>query len=206
MTRAMRARSWHRQHAADHFTHRAFEEGWRSRAVYKLEELDRRDHLFRTGMRVLDVGATPGGWSQYAAKSVGGAGEIIALDILPMQPLSRVEFVQVDFRDDSALQHLLQKLRSRRVNLVMSDMAPNLTGVMAIDQPRAMDLAERSLQLARESLKQGGDFVVKLFQGEGFSAYVSLVRQSFGKVALRKPGASRSQSREVYVVAKNYRL
>jgi len=206
MTRARRARNWHRQHAANHYTHRAFDEGWRSRAVYKLEELDRRDHLFRPGMLVLDLGAAPGGWSQYAAKRVGNAGEIIALDILPMQPLPGVAFVQVDFRDDSALQHISQKLRSRRVNLVMSDMAPNLTGVMAIDQPHAMDLAELSLQLTRDSLAKGGDFVVKLFQGEGFSAYVSLVGKSFGKVALRKPAASRSQSREVYLVAKNYRL
>src|SRR5680860_36486 len=206
MTRARRARNWHRQHAANHYTHRAFDEGWRSRAVYKLEELDRRDHLFRPGMLVLDLGAAPGGWSQYAAKRVGNAGEIIALDILPMQPLPGVAFVQVDFRDDSALQHFSQKLRSRRVNLVMSDMAPNLTGVMAIDQPHAMDLAELSLQLTRDSLAKGGDFVVKLFQGEGFSAYVSLVGKSFGKVALRKPAASRSQSREVYLVAKNYRL
>jgi len=206
MTRARRARNWHRQHAANHYTHRAFDEGWRSRAVYKLEEVDRRDHLFRPGMLVLDLGAAPGGWSQYAAKRVGNAGEIIALDILPMQPLPGVAFVQVDFRDDSALQHISQKLRSRRVNLVMSDMAPNLTGVMAIDQPHAMDLAELSLQLTRDSLAKGGDFVVKLFQGEGFSAYVSLVGKSFGKVALRKPAASRSQSREVYLVAKNYRL
>ncbi|MBA2410928.1 MAG: 23S rRNA methyltransferase [Gammaproteobacteria bacterium] len=206
MTRARRARNWHRQHAADHYTHRAFDEGWRSRAVYKLEELDRRDHLFRPGMLVLDLGSAPGGWSQYAAKRLGDAGEIIALDILPMQPLARVEFLQVDFRDDAALQQLSQSLGSRRVNLVMSDMAPNLTGVTAIDQPHAMDLAELCLQLAQESLAQGGDFVVKLFQGEGYSTYVSSVRKAFGKVALRKPAASRPQSREVYLVAKNYRL
>src|SRR5680860_1255942 len=186
MTRARRARNWHRQHAANHYTHRAFDEGWRSRAVYKLEELDRRDHLFRPGMLVLDLGAAPGGWSQYAAKRVGNAGEIIALDILPMQPLPGVAFVQVDFRDDSALQHISQKLRSRRVNLVMSDMAPNLTGVLAIDQPHAMDLAELSLQLPRDSLAKVVAFVVKLLQGEGSTVCVSRV----GKPSARSRCAS----------------
>ncbi|MGH8501733.1 MAG: RlmE family RNA methyltransferase [Gammaproteobacteria bacterium] len=206
MTRAKRARNWHRQHISEHYAHRAYEQGWRSRAVYKLEELDKRDHLFRPGMTVLDLGAAPGGWSQYAARRVGETGKVIALDMLPMQPLAGVEFVQADFRDESVLQQLSQRLGCRPLNLVMSDMAPNLTGVAAIDQPRVMDLAELSLQLARESLARGGDFLVKLFHGKGLDGYVSMVRRMFGKAALRKPAASRSQSREVYLVAKNYQL
>lgn len=206
MTRARRVRNWHRQHSNEHYAHRAHEEGWRSRAVYKLEELDRRDHLFRSGMIVLDLGAAPGSWSQYAARRVGEAGKIIALDMLPMQPLAGVEFMQGDFCEEAGLQQLSQRLGVRRANLVMSDMAPNLTGVAAIDQPRAMTLAELSLQLAQETLEQGGDLVVKLFQGEGFDGYVSLARKAFVKAVLRKPAASRPQSREVYLVAKNYRL
>jgi 23S rRNA (uridine2552-2'-O)-methyltransferase len=206
MTRGKRTRHWHQQHTKDYYVRQARSQSWRSRAVYKLEEIDARDHLFKAGMTVLDLGAAPGSWSQYAAQRVGSQGRVIATDLLSMAPLENVEFVQGDFREQKILRQLLERLGAARAELVMSDMAPNITGVMAIDQPQAMDLAELSLQLAQQVLKPGGDFLVKLFQGEGFDRYVTAVRAQFGKAAVRKPAASRTHSREVYLVAKNYRL
>ncbi len=206
MTRGKRSRSWHQQHSRDYYVRQAREHGWRTRAVYKLKEIDARDHLLRAGMIVLDLGAAPGGWSQYAAERVGARGRIVAMDMLPMAPVQNVEFVQGDFREETALRHLLERLGPTRADLVMSDMAPNITGTMAVDQPHAMDLAELSLQLAQQMLKPGGDFLVKLFQGEGFDRFVQAVRAQFANAAVRKPAASRPHSREVYLVAKNYRL
>lgn len=205
MTRSKRTRAWHQQHSSDHYVRQARSDGWRSRAVYKLQEIDGRDRLFTAGMTVVDLGAAPGGWSQYAAQRIGPQGKIVAIDLLPMNPLANVDFVQGDFRDEAGLGQLMEHLPSRRANLVMSDMAPNITGVMVIDQPRAMDLAELGLQLARNVLTPGGAFVVKLFQGAGSDKYVRAVRRLFTKAAIRKPAASRPHSREVYLVAKNYR-
>lgn len=205
MTRSKRTRTWHQQHSGDHYVQRARSDGWRSRAVYKLQEIDGRDRLFKPGMTVVDLGAVPGGWSQFAAQQIGPQGRIVAIDLLPMTPLANVDFVRGDFRDAAGLGQLMELLPGRRANLVMSDMAPNITGVMAIDQPHAMDLAELGLQLVRDVLTPGGDFVVKLFQGAGSDRYVRAVRKLFTKAAVRKPAASRPHSREVYLVAKNYR-
>jgi 23S rRNA (uridine2552-2'-O)-methyltransferase len=206
MTRVKRGRGWHQQHNDDHYVQQAREQGWRSRAVYKLKEIDARDHLFKAGMRVLDLGAAPGSWSQYAARRIGSQGRVIGIDVLSMAPLQYVDFVQGDFREENAPRKLLEMLQSERADLVLSDMAPNITGVMTIDQPRAMDLAELALQFAEEALKPGGDFLVKIFQGEGFDHYVSAVRTRFSKAAIRKPAASRPHSREVYLVAKSYHI
>ncbi|HEX2241715.1 MAG TPA: SAM-dependent methyltransferase, partial [Gammaproteobacteria bacterium] len=172
----------------------------------KLMEIDARDHLLKAGLTVLELGAAPGSWSQYVAQRVGSSGRIIALDALAMAPLGKVEFVQGDFCDDETPRRLRALLATKRADLVLSDMAPNITGITAIDQPRAMELAELALQLAQEVLKPGGDFLVKLFQGEGFDRYVTAVQGLFVKAAVRKPAASRPHSREVYLMAKNYQV
>lgn len=169
-------------------------------------EMDARDHLFKAHSIVLELGAAPGGWSQYAAQHVGPRGRIIALDVLEMAPLEDVEFVRGDFLDETMPGRLQALLGPARIDLVLSDMAPNITGVMAIDQPRVIYLAELALQFAQEALKPGGNFLVKLFQGEGFDNYVSTVRSRFEEAAVRKPEASRAHSREVYLVAKNYQV
>lgn len=197
---------WLGEHFADEYVKRAQAEGWRSRAVFKLEEIDAKDRLFRPGMTILDLGAAPGGWSQYAAKKLQGRGRIIALDILEMEPLAGVEFLQGDFTEDEPLQRLLElagsgKAGDRTIDLVMSDMAPNMSGMDAIDQPKGMYLAELALDLAGKVLKPGGSLLVKVFQGEGFDAYFGDLRQRFSRVASRKPKASRSRSREVYLLA-----
>jgi 23S rRNA (uridine2552-2'-O)-methyltransferase len=206
LARSKSSGRWLREHFDDVFVHRARQEGYRSRAVYKLEEIDRRDRLLRPGMTVVDLGAAPGGWSQYAARVLGGKGRVIALDILPMDPLPDVEVVQGDFREEEVLQAVLTRLGGRTVDLVMSDMAPNISGMSAVDQPRAMYLGELTLELAREVLKPGGDLLMKVFQGEGFEALLADLRRTFRKVASRKPKASRPRSREVYLVARNYIL
>ena len=185
---------------------RARKEGWRSRAVYKLEELDRREHLLAPGMTVVDLGAAPGAWSQYAARRVGAGGRVIALDLLPMDPLPEVVSLTADFSEDEGLAALAAALEGAPVDLVLSDMAPNISGMSAVDQPRAMYLVELALAFAREHLKPGGDFVAKVFQGEGFDEFLKDVRGSFAAVRSRKPAASRDRSREVYVVARNYRV
>ncbi len=201
-----RTRDWHQRHTRDPYVRGARERGWRSRAVYKLEQINARDHLFKAGMTVLDLGAAPGSWSHYAAHQVGAKGRVIATDVLWMPPLANVDFVQGDFREESLQRELLTKLSPSRADLVLSDMAPNITGVAVADQAQVMVLAQSSLALAQEILKRGGDFVVKLFQGEGFDQYVLAVRALFAKAVIRKPAASRSHSREMYLVAKNYRL
>lgn len=204
--RTKSSKRWLAEHAGDEHVLRARKEGWRSRAVYKLEELQRRDRLIRPGMIIVDLGAAPGAWSQYASHLLRGEGEVFALDILPMDPLPGVTFIQGDFRDDESLEALQLALGDRPVDLVMSDMAPNISGVAAVDQPRAMYLAELALDFASKSLKTGGNFVCKVFQGEGFQAFVATVRKGFGHVKVRKPEASRPRSREVYLVARNYGL
>jgi len=185
---------------------RARREGWRSRAVFKLEQIDRKERLLKPGMVCVDLGAAPGGWSQYVTRKLDGGARIVAVDLLPMDSLPDVEFLQGDFRDDDVLARLLEMLGDARADLVMSDMAPNITGTKAVDQPRSMYLAELALDLARRVLAPGGSFVCKLFQGEGFDAFVRETRNSFERVRVIKPEASRPGSREVYLVARNLSL
>lgn len=204
MARTKSSRRWLKEHFDDVFVKRAQAEGYRSRAVYKLLEIQERDHLLRPGMTVLDLGAAPGGWSQVARRLVGPQGRVIATDILDMEPVEGVDFLQGDFREESVLERLLVRLGEAKADLVMSDMAPNMSGTDAVDQPRAIYLAELAMDLARATLRPGGAFLVKLFQGEGSDAFVADVRRSFGQVVVRKPKASRPRSREVYLLARNY--
>lgn len=194
------------EHVDDEFVRRARLEGWRSRAVYKLQEVDEKYGLVRPGMTVVDLGAAPGAWSQYVARKLDGRGRVVALDLLPMDPLGGVEVIQGDFREPEVLAALEAALDGAKVDLVLSDMAPNISGVSAVDQPRSAYLVELALDFARRHLAPGGALVAKLFQGEGADALVAEARRMFGTVRIRKPRASRDRSREVYVVAENYRL
>jgi 23S rRNA (uridine2552-2'-O)-methyltransferase len=198
--------SWRERQERDPFVQRARREGWRSRAVFKLEEIDRREKLLRPGMVCVDLGAAPGGWSQYVAGKLSGRARIIATDLLPMDALPDVEFLQGDFRENEVFERLLEAVGESGADLVMSDMAPNITGTKVVDQPRSMYLAELALDMARRVLKPGGDFVCKVFQGEGFDEFVRDARNSFERVRVIKPEASRSASREVYLVARNFSL
>ena len=181
-------------------------DGWRSRAVFKLEEIDQKERLLKPDMVCVDLGAAPGSWSQYVTRSLKGRARIIAVDLLTMDSLPDVEFINGDFQDDLVFEQLLDAAGAEGVDLVMSDMAPNISGLKAVDQPRSMGLAELALDLARRVLKPEGSFVCKLFQGEGFDAFVVDARRSFTRVRVMKPRASRAGSREVYLVARNYRL
>jgi 23S rRNA (uridine2552-2'-O)-methyltransferase len=198
--------SWRERQERDPFVVRARSEGWRSRAVYKLEEIDRKEKLLKPGMVVVDLGAAPGSWSQYITEKLNGRVRIVALDLLEMDALPSVEFIQGDFREDEVLESLEAALCDERADLVISDMAPNISGNRSVDQPRSMYLAELALDLCERTLKRGGDFVCKLFQGEGSDAFIAAARQRFERVRVMKPEASRSGSREVYLVARNYRL
>jgi 23S rRNA (uridine2552-2'-O)-methyltransferase len=204
MARSKSSHRWLRSHFDDEYVKRAQREGYRSRAVYKLDEIQQKDRLLKPGMAIVDLGAAPGGWSQYAAKVLLGRGRIIAMDILPMDPLDGVEFVQGDFREDEVLDLLMEKLGSDRVDLVMSDMAPNISGMEAVDQPRSMYLAELAIDFAGQVLREGGDLLFKAFQGEGFDAMVKTLREQYRQVRVRKPKASRPRSREVYVLARHF--
>ncbi len=206
MARSKSSGRWLKEHFDDEYVKRAQQEGYRSRASYKLLEINQKDQLLKPGMTVVDLGAAPGGWSQIAAHIVGAKGFVVALDILPMDPIPDVEIIEGDFREQEVLDRLLSLLDGRQVDLVMSDMAPNISGMKTVDQPRAMYLAELTLDLARTVLKPGGDLVVKVFQGEGFDSYMKEMRQAFTRVVSRKPKASRPRSREVYLVARNFRL
>jgi 23S rRNA (uridine2552-2'-O)-methyltransferase len=197
---------WLKEHFADPFVQRAQSEGWRSRAVFKLEEIDRRMKLLKPGAVCLDLGAAPGAWSQYAARRVGARGRVVATDILPMPELSGVEFVQGDFREPEVFDRLLHLLPERQVDVLLSDMAPNLSGVDAIDQPRTMHLAELALEMAGRILKPGGNALIKVFQGSGFVELLQDGRRQFGRVKLLKPEASRSRSPEMYLLAMQFRL
>lgn len=188
------------EHINDPYVQRAQKDGYRSRAAYKLLEIDERDHLLKPGMVVVDLGATPGGWCQVAANKLGAHGKIIALDLLPLHPLPRVEFIQGDFREDAVLVQLEEKLGGQQIGLVMSDMAPNISGIDSADQARAMHLAELALEFAVQHLKPGGAFLVKVFQGVGFEDYLKLMRSHFVKVVTRKPKASRDRSSEQYLL------
>lgn len=194
------SKQWMREHVNDPFVQQAQKDGYRSRAAYKLLEIDERDHLIKAGMVVVDLGATPGGWSQVAANKIGDKGKVIALDLLPLNPLPRVEFIQGDFREDSVLALLEEKLCGKQIELVISDMAPNISGIDLSDQARSIHLAELALEFAVQHLKPGGAFLVKVFQGVGFEDYVKTMRNHFRKVVSRKPKASRDRSSEVYML------
>lgn len=193
------------EHFDDRYVKLSKEEGYRSRASYKLIELNQKDKLFRPGMTVVDLGAAPGGWSQVAAELVGDTGRIVASDILPMDAMAGVEFVQGDFTEEEVLHRILKALGDEPADLVISDMAPNMSGMNSVDQPAAMYLVELALDMAREVLKPGGNFLAKVFQGEGFDEYMKEMRQSFDKVITRKPDASRARSREVYLLGKGFK-
>lgn len=197
---------WLAERANDAYVKRAQREGWRSRAVFKLEEIQQRERLLRPGIRCVDLGAAPGGWSQYAARTLSGAGRIVATDILPMQAIAGVEFVQGDFREDEVVQQVLNRIGGEKVDLVLSDMAPNMAGIDAVDQPRAMYLAELAVEFAGRVLAPGGDLLVKLFQGEGFERMVRETRGRFGRVVTKKPKASRARSPEIYLLARQFRM
>jgi 23S rRNA (uridine2552-2'-O)-methyltransferase len=203
--RSKSSQRWLREHFDDPFVARAQQEGYRSRAVYKLTEIDRRDQLLRPGLRVVDLGAAPGGWSQYAAERVGPSGRVVASDILAMEPIPGVEIVTGDFHQESVLSAILEQLGGEMADLVLSDIAPNLSGTDAIDQPRAMHLCELALDLAVRVLKPNGVFLVKLFQGQGSDEFMRELRRRFARVVVRKPEASRPRSREVYVLARGLR-
>ncbi|MFM7273992.1 MAG: 23S rRNA (uridine(2552)-2'-O)-methyltransferase RlmE [Gammaproteobacteria bacterium] len=205
MARSKSSGRWLHEHHTDPWVQRAKSEGYRSRASYKLLEIAKADRLIRPGDTVVDLGAAPGGWSQVAARLVGPGGQVLASDILPMEPLPGVEFVLGDFTDEGVLAAILYALGGRPVDLVMSDMAPNLSGVRAVDQARSMALAELALDFARKTLKPGGRFLCKVFQGEDFDAFLRELRGAFGNVATRKPEASRGRSREVYLLARDFR-
>lgn len=194
---------WMQRHLNDQYVKQAQVDGYRSRAAYKLLELDKRDKLFKSGMTIVDLGAAPGGWSQVAAEMVGEKGRIIALDLLPMDSFAHVEFIQGDFREESVLNQLMQLLDGDEVDLVLSDMAPNMSGTRAVDQPRSIYLAELALDFACQVLKPGGEFVVKTFEGEGISELRRMIQQEFSKCLNRKPKSSRSESREIFLVGKN---
>jgi 23S rRNA (uridine2552-2'-O)-methyltransferase len=201
MARSKSSTRWLQEHFSDPYVKRAQAEGWRSRAVFKLEELIERDRLLKPGMVVVDLGAAPGGWSQMVRSRIGDAGRVIALDVLPMQGIAGVDFIEGDFRDEEVLKTLEKHLDGAPVDLVLSDMAPNLSGMSSVDQPRAMHLAELAEAFAAAHLRKGGAFLTKLFQGEGFDAYVKRLRQGYERVSMRKPKASRARSPEVYALA-----
>jgi 23S rRNA (uridine2552-2'-O)-methyltransferase len=205
MPKTKSSRRWLDRHFNDAYVKRAQQEGYRSRAAFKLLEIQERDRILKPGMGVVDLGAAPGGWSQVARRLVGPQGRVLALDILPMEPIADVTFILGDFREASVLEQLRATLAGTAVDLVLSDMAPNLSGVAAADQARALYLCELALDLAQLVLKPGGHLVVKAFQGEGFDAYLRQMRGAFAQVLSRKPEASRPESREVYLVAKGFR-
>jgi 23S rRNA (uridine2552-2'-O)-methyltransferase len=195
---------WLAEHANDEYVKRAQREGWRSRAVYKLEEIQQRERLLRPGIRCVDLGAAPGGWSQYAARLLGGKGAIVATDILPMDAIPGVQFVLGDFREPAVLDEVLLRIGADKVDLVLSDMAPNMAGIDAVDQPRSMHLAELAFEFADRVLVPGGDLLVKLFQGEGFDQIIRMARKSYGRVVTKKPKASRARSAEIYLLARQF--
>lgn len=193
-------------HVNDTYVQLAKKEGWRSRAVFKLKEIDEKDHLLKPGMTVVDLGATPGSWCQYAVKRIQPGGCLIALDLLPMEPLPGVDFIQGDFREDIVLERIKSALAGRQVDLVLSDMAPNMTGIGATDNAQVMYLAELTLDFARQNLKPGGDLLVKVFQGVGFMELRKEMQSSFATLASRKPAASRDRSAELYLLGKQKKV
>jgi 23S rRNA (uridine2552-2'-O)-methyltransferase len=202
--RTKSSQRWLQEHESDVFVKRAREAGFRSRAIFKLEDMQRTDRLLKPGMTIVDLGAAPGGWSQYAARLLQGQGRVVALDILPMDAITGVEFIQGDFTADEVLEQLMSLLGADRPHLVMSDMAPNMSGIAAVDQDRSMRLAELALDFATRTLAPGGDFLVKVFQGRDFQPFVRQLRGLFDTVKTRKPPASRQRSAELYVLARTF--
>ena len=205
MARSKSSGRWLKEHFDDVYVKKSQQDGWRSRASYKLLEINEKDRIFKPGMKVVDLGAAPGGWSQVAVGLVGDHGRVVASDILPMDGIAGVDFVQGDFTEDAVLEKILKAIGSDKVDLVISDMAPNMSGTLSADQPNSIYLVELALDLSRQVLGQGGVFLTKVFQGEGFDAYLKDMKTSFGKVQTRKPDASRARSREVYLLASNFK-
>jgi len=205
MARSKSSGNWLREHFDDEYVKQSQKDGYRSRAVYKLKEIDEKDHLIKPGGTVIDLGAAPGSWCEYVVRKQKGNGRIIALDILPMEPMDGVEIITGDFLEDEVFTELLNTLGDDRPDLVICDMAPNMSGQQAVDIPRAMYMAELALDLSRQVLKPGGGLLVKLFQGEGFDEYIKQMRSSFSRVAMRKPRASRARSKETYGLAMGFK-
>ena len=210
MAKSKSSKSWLKEHFDDEYVRRSQQDGYRSRAIYKLIEIDKKDRLVKPGMTIIDLGAAPGGWSEYCVKKLGKKGTMVALDILPMEPIDGVTIIEGDFREDAVFEELMAvmgggKTEANKADLVISDMAPNISGMGSVDMPRAYYLCELALDLARQVLKPGGDLLVKLFQGEGFEAYNKELKASFSKVVMRKPKASRARSREIYALATGFR-
>lgn len=210
MAKSKSSNAWLQEHFDDEYVKKSQQDGYRSRAVYKLEEIQQKEKLIKPNMQVIDLGAAPGGWSQYAVKLVGKKGRVIASDILDIDPLPFVEFIKGDFTEQSVLDNILSVLEqgdnTSKLDIVISDMAPNISGVESIDLPRSLYLCELALDMARKVLKPGGSLIVKLFQGQGSDEYLRDVRSSFRQVKIRKPKASRARSKEVYVVARNFHI
>lgn len=194
------------EHVNDHYVQKANAEGWRSRAVFKLSEINEKDKLLKPGMTVVDLGAAPGSWCQYVAKHVQPGGRVIALDLLEMEPIRGVDFIRGDFRDEAVLRNLEKNLAGRQIDLVLSDMAPNISGIASADQARAMHLVELALEFSAQHLKPGGDMLVKVFQGGGFTEFRAVVKPLFEAIQMRKPAASRDRSPEVFLLARNKRM
>ena len=210
MAKSKSSKSWLKEHFDDEYVRRSQQDGYRSRAIYKLIEIDKKDRLVKSGMTVIDLGAAPGGWSEYCVKKLGKKGTMVALDILPMEPIDGVTIIEGDFREEAVFEELMAVLASNDVSgdkadLVISDMAPNISGMGSVDMPRAYYLCDLALDLARQVLKPGGGMLVKLFQGEGFEAYNKELKSSFSKVIMRKPKASRARSREIYALATGFK-
>jgi len=205
MPRTKSSSEWLRRHVNDPFVKQAQLDGYRSRSAYKLIELNDKDRLIKPGMRIMDLGSAPGGWSQVAGKLVGRKGRVLATDILPMEPITNVDFIQGDFTDDKVVEELLAWLDGGRFDLIISDIAPNLSGIDSADQAGSMYFLELALDIVRRTLKPGASFAAKMFQGSGSDEYVKELRKSFEKVLIRKPAASRALSREVYIVAKGFK-
>jgi len=202
-SRSKSSKQWLQRQRSDDYVKRAQDADYRSRAAFKLLEINERDKIFREGMNVVDLGAAPGGWSQIAHNLVGNSGKVFALDILPIDPLPGVDIIHGDFTEVEVYDQLVKKLAGEPVDLVISDMAPNISGISDVDIPRSVYLAEIAYEFALEALRPGGSFLVKVFQGEGFTEYMQMVKQAFTKVVVRKPKASRAESREVYILAKD---
>lgn len=203
-SRSKTSKRWLKEHFDDPYVQQAKKDGYRSRASYKLLEIQERDRLLRPGMTVVDLGSAPGGWSQVISRVIGDKGRLIASDLLPMDAIADVHFIQGDFSEPAVFATLLEAIDGQPVALVISDMAPNMSGNRAIDQPRAMYLCELAVDFASRVLHPGGDFLIKIFQGEGFDTYLKSLRQSFAKVQMRKPASSRGRSREQYLLARGF--
>ncbi len=205
MPRTKSSSRWLQRHVNDPYVKQAQKDGYRSRSAYKLIELDEKDRLIRPGMLVMDLGSAPGGWSQVAGRLVGSKGRVLATDILPMDAIENVDFIQGDFTEDAVVEQIFAWLQGRKFDLIVSDIAPNLTGIDSADQASSIYFLELALDTVRKALKPGSTFVAKMFQGQGSDEYLKELRKSFAKVSIRKPGASRPESREVYLVAKGFR-